>query len=243
MLAELLTYVFYFELVFFSAIVRSLLGIYHAYNTYPNFKLEKRRVGVEIVASTFFGSFALLLLSRLNIFTYGLDVIAMVAGLFGADAIKLITKKFGLTKGLEVTISRQQMQYADLNDRQMRALDYVKQHRTITNKVYANMNQTDHIVARRELRSMVKSGRFKMIGSTKNIRYVKTEENGLDHNRTLIGPSKSTVRKIYQKQSNRKHATLYSRFRQNRRSLRSWQRATRNYPVQKEPNRVQLRSS
>src|SRR3972149_4502235 len=107
---DLMLYAAFAGFAAFGAAVRTMLGIYKAMNTYPDFVPEWKRIFLEIIFSVGFGMFGVILLQQFNWFPEApLNVAAAVAGLFGADTIRVVTKKFGLTKGLEVTVSKQQM--------------------------------------------------------------------------------------------------------------------------------------
>ena len=164
----------------FGAVVRTLLGIYKAYNTFPEFTVNWKRISFEIIASIFFGTFGIIMLNELHVFTFGLTIAAAIAGLLGADTINLITKKLGLTKGLQVIVSEQQMVNADLNDREVRAIDYVSRAGKINNSVYQKINFTSHDVAKKELQKLVNKGRLKKVGNNRRTHYVRqVSENQL----------------------------------------------------------------
>ncbi len=184
MAVDLFLYLTFAAFAAFGAVVRAMLGIYKAYNTFPDFKIEWRRILFEIFASIFFGTFGVIALKELGWFEFALTFTAMFAGLLGADTIKLITKRFGLTKGLEVTVSRQQMQNADLNDREVRALEYAKNQNRITNRVYQKINQTSPTVAKKELARLVRRGRLVRVGSFKKTYYSPSRIQDEMKNRT-----------------------------------------------------------
>lgn len=218
MIAEIFAYLTLAALVSFGAIVRAVLGTYKAYNAYPDFKPEWRRIFFEVVASTVFGSFALYFLQGLGIFAFGLNLASPIAGLFGADAISLITKRFGLSKGLQVTVSKQQMQYADLNDREVRALDYVSKFGKITNKIYQKLNSVNGETAKYELHTLAEKGKLKLVGSKKGSFYLSAEEDQKNQKSRLgkiwgiYGVSKKHTQKTHQKIPIQKPVSLNSGF-------------------------------
>lgn len=167
-----MTYAAFVGFAALGAVVRSVLGVYKVYTAYPEFILEKRRIGFEILASVLFGTFAVFLLRELGLFSFGLNIAALVAGLLGADLMNLITKRLGLTKGLQVVVSRQQMGLADLNEREVKALDYAKANEKITNKIYQKINGADRNVATRELNHLARTGRLLRTGDHKRTQYV-----------------------------------------------------------------------
>lgn len=223
----------------FGSMARALFGIYKAYNTYPDFVLEKRRVGIEVLASIFFGIFAVLILREIGLFQFGLNIAALVAGFLGADLVNLITKRLGLSKSMQVVVSRQQMGNVDLNDRQVRALDYVKSKGRITNGIYQKINQISRDAAKRELRHLIKSGRLSKSGKTKSSFYTSApakKESG--EIRALFGTSKEVARKTHQKAPNQKRLQIKRVSRPNRRVLRVHkQKVAKGVPFQ----RAQLR--
>lgn len=208
--ALVLPYLAFVGFAAFGAMARTLFGIYRAYNTMPVFAVEKRRVGFEILASIFFGIFSVLILREIGLFQFGLNIAALVAGFLGADLTNLISKKLGLTKSLQVVVSRQQMENADLNERQVKAIGYVKAKGRITNKEYQRINQIARDSAKRELNSLVKRGKLQKAGYNKTTYYKMTgpvpekAENRPGENRAVTGLSKRMARKVHHKKPGRK---------------------------------------
>lgn len=210
-LSLILPYLAFVGFTAFGAMMRAVLGIYRAYNTMPVFVLEKRRVGFEILASMLFGTFAVLVLRELNVFPLGLNIAALVAGFLGADLIGLITKRIGLTKSLQVVVSRQQMEYADMNERQVKALQYTESKGRITNKIYQKVNETTPTVAKKELAALVRKGKLFRTGYNKSTSYVpahlavtKLPKTRPGRNRVVSGPSFMRARKTHHKRPGRK---------------------------------------
>lgn len=201
--ALVLPYLAFVGFAAFGAMARTLFGIYRAYNTMPVFAVEKRRVGFEILASIFFGIFSVLILREIGLFQFGLNIAALVAGFLGADLTNLISKKLGLTKSLQVVVSRQQMENADLNERQVKAIGYVKAKGRITNKEYQRINQIAHDSAKRELDSLVKKSRLLKMGYNKNTHYISPKKPP-GENRAVSGLSKRMARKVHHKKPSRK---------------------------------------
>ncbi len=218
MIIDLMAVLTWALLVAFGSVVRTILGIYKAYDTYPDFRIEWKRISVELIASTFFGGFGFYFLQGLGVFNFGLELAAPVAGLLGADAVRLLTRKIGLKKDLEVIVSTQQMKNADLNDRQVRAMGYLKQEGKITNKVYQKINSVGRDVAKYELNSLVSKGRLAKFGSTKDSYYTGVG-NLSGENRVVIGVPKNHARKIHQKLPNRNMAVVKPRFEAQKRVL------------------------
>jgi hypothetical protein len=203
--AAVLTYASFLGIALFGAVMRTLLGLYKAYTTYPDFTPSKVRMGVEILASTCFGLFATLILDEMGVFKFGLFLMALFSGFLGADLIGLITKKLGLTKSMNIVLSERQMKDADLTENQARAMQYARMKGEITNKVYQRINLTDQSASKKALRSLVLKGRLTMTGSQKGTRYVPTD---LGPNRALFGPSDSVAQKGRQKRPSGMRACL-----------------------------------
>jgi hypothetical protein len=155
----------------FGAIGRALLGIYKGYTEIPMFEIDKKRIAVEVIASVFFGTFGAYILSRLNLFPFPFDVVALLAGFFGADIISLATKKLGLTGGLHIVVSEQQVAMAEFNDRQIACLMYLKNHDRMTNRMYQRLNNTTINVAKDDLTQLVRKKRLKRFGRGKATYY------------------------------------------------------------------------
>jgi hypothetical protein len=155
----------------FGAITRAMLGIYKGYTTIPMFKVDWKRVAVEITASVFFGTFGVYLLSKIDALKFGLDAISLVAGFLGADLMSLITKRVGLTKGLQIVVSEQQLALAEFNDRQIAALEFLREHDRITNKMYQKLNDVSANIAQKDLAHLVKKRKLKKFGRGKAIYY------------------------------------------------------------------------
>jgi len=152
--------------------VRVVWGIYKAYTSFLSVSLKPTRVVVEFLAGIMFGIFGGVVLSAVGVFTIGASLGTLVSSLLGANVIELIAKKFGWSKKMEVVVSEQQIGFADLNQRQVNAMQYVKKYGKITNRIYQKINKTTRDVAKYELISLVKKGRLKKVGKTKDISYV-----------------------------------------------------------------------
>ncbi|MFH8119299.1 MAG: hypothetical protein QXS37_00615 [Candidatus Aenigmatarchaeota archaeon] len=162
------SFMFYSSL---GAITRALFGIYKAYVSVIDFRIDWRRVLIEIIASIFFGTFGALILKEVGVFNFSMVITALIAGFFGADIVSLITKKFGLTKSLEVKVVEQQVALSEFNQRQIAALEYLKNHKKITNSIYQKLNQVDINTAKRDLAKLVKKGKLKRFGKGKSTYY------------------------------------------------------------------------
>ncbi len=64
----------------------------------------------------------------------------------------------------------------DLNQRQLNALDYLNQNKTIKSKTYANLNNISLPVALKDLNEMVKFKYVKKVGTYRGVYYVLNEE-------------------------------------------------------------------
>lgn len=170
-LIAILTFMLYSTL---GSVTRTLFGIYKVYTTIPDFNLDMKRVVVEVLASIFFGTFGVILLSGIGSFNYELKIAALIAGFIGADIINLVTKKIGLTKGLEIRLTEEQIALAEFNPRQIRALKYLETHKRITNKIYQTLNQTTPITAKKDLAQLVRKGKLRKCGKGKATYYKLT---------------------------------------------------------------------
>jgi len=85
------------------------------------------------------------------------------------DGINLLTKKIGLTKGLEIKIA--QPVTTEFNKRQLAALEFLKTHEKITNKIYQELNMTTRNIATYELQQLVLKGKLKKHGKGKETYY------------------------------------------------------------------------
>jgi hypothetical protein len=156
----------------FGAFTRAALGLYKAYMSPTPVVIEKMRIGIEIVASILFGSFAVFLLQKIPVpwmKDVDLNFLALIAGFLGADGINLLTKKIGLTKGLEIRIA--QPVISEFNERQLAALEFLKTHEKITNKIYQELNMTTRNIATKELAQLVLKGKLKKHGKGKAAYY------------------------------------------------------------------------
>jgi len=154
-----------------GSLARALLGLYKAYTTTVDFRLNMKRIIVEICCSILLGTFGVIILSGIKGFDYELKIAALIAGFLGADISNLITKKVGLTKGLEIRLTDEQVALYEFNPRQVNALRYLKSHKRITNKMYQELNQTSPITAKRDLVQLVRKGKLRKSGKGRAIYY------------------------------------------------------------------------
>jgi len=85
----------------FGAMVRAAIGLYKAYTSPMPVVIEKRRIGIEIVASMLFGSFSIFLLQRIPvpwIKNVDFNFLALVAGFLGARWNKSFNKENRINK-------------------------------------------------------------------------------------------------------------------------------------------------
>lgn len=234
-LSIVLAYSAFIGFAAFGAFTRAMFGIYRAYNTMPVFVLEKRRIGFEILASIFFGIFSVLILREIGLFQFGLNIAALVAGFLGADLTNLIAKRIGLTKGMQVIVSKQQMEYADLNERQVKALQFAEGKGRITNKIYQKVNETTPTVAKKELAALVRKGKLFRTGYNKSTSYVpphlavtKLPKTRPGRNRVVSRPSFQKARKTHQKRPGRKLHIMKTKFENTELIYRQQERMERN---------------
>jgi uncharacterized membrane protein YeaQ/YmgE (transglycosylase-associated protein family) len=166
--------------------VRVVWGIYKAYDKFLAVHIKRARVVVEFLAGIVFGVFGGVLLSTVGVFTIGMSLGTLVSSMLGANVIELIAKKFGWSKKMDVVVSDQQLEFPELTERQINALQYVQKQGRITNREYQSINRTTRDVAKYELASLVELGKLKRIGKTKDIVYVTAGKSN-QNNRVKIG--------------------------------------------------------
>ncbi len=154
-----------------GAMARALLGIYKAYTTTVDFRLDVRRILIEICVSIVMGTFGVVILSGIKGFDFELKIAAMVAGFLGADVTNLITKKIGLTKELDIRLTEEQVALSEFNRRQITALKYLKTHKRITRYIYQRLNQTTSYTANRDLSQLVVKDKLKKLGKGRSTYY------------------------------------------------------------------------
>lgn len=169
------------ELVFlpyalFGALIRVVFGIYSAYSNYEHVKLSKKRIGIEFFAAVLFGLFGAIILNEIGFWKVGTNIIAILAGLIGAQLVNLVAKKFGGGKNLEVNII-EKIEYPDLNPNQQRAIGYMKAGKTLTTNVYQKINPIPRRKAQRELVQLIEKGYIKRTGEGKKTSYKLVENS------------------------------------------------------------------
>jgi len=152
--------------------IRVIWGIYKAYTSFLNIKVNKVRVSIEFVVGILFGMFGGVVLSQLSILTVGINMGSLVSSLLGSNVVDIIAKKFGFSRKMEVIVSDQQLGFTEFNQRQVNAMEYVRSQGKITNKIYQKINRTDADVAKYELKALVEKKKLKKVGKTKGIYYV-----------------------------------------------------------------------
>jgi len=82
-----------------------------------------------------------------------------------------VTRKLGLTKGLHIVVSEQQVAMAEFNSRQIAALDFLKTHERITNRMYQKLNDVSRNAAQNDLAMLVKKGKLEKFSKGKSTYY------------------------------------------------------------------------
>jgi len=155
-----------------GSFIRSLFGIYKSYSSVDVFRLNVRKLLVEFCTSMIIGTFGVVILSELGGYNYGLKLFAIIGGLFGADILSMITKKVGLTKGLNVMrMTDDEIKLVNFNGRQINAIDYLRRNKIMTKREYEKLNQTSNDCAKRDLTQLVKKKKIKKYGTGKAIFY------------------------------------------------------------------------
>lgn len=159
------------ELIFlsyamFGAFIRAAYGVYRAYSNYEKFELSWRRIFAEFFFSMAFGLFGAMVLNGMGMFKFASNIMAILAGLGGANLIDFIAKKLGLGSKLQVNVV-EKIPYPDLNLNQQRAMEYLKREGKINAKIYKTMNETSRSCTKWELLQMIEKGYIKKVGHTK----------------------------------------------------------------------------
>jgi hypothetical protein len=157
-----------------GSVIRVVWGMYKVFTSFLNIHLSWRRIVAEFVVSMLFGMFGGIFLSQLNIYDVGVNLGCLVSSLLGANVVDVIAKKFGFSKKMEVIVSDQQLGFSEFNQRQINAMEYVRNQGKITNKIYQKINQTNPDVAKYELKTLVGKGKLKKIGKSKGAYYIST---------------------------------------------------------------------
>jgi len=158
--------------ILLGSVLRIVWGMYKLFDSYLDIRLSWRRITMEFLVDMLFGTFGGMFLSQLGIFTLGVSLGSLVSSLLGANVVDLIAKKFGFSKKMEVILSDQQLEFPELNSREINAIEYVRSQGKITNIVYQRINRTTCDIAKHELNSLVVKGKLKKIGKTKGACYI-----------------------------------------------------------------------
>ena len=158
--------------ILLGSVLRIVWGMYKMFNSYLSIQISWRRLVMEFSVDILFGMFGGMFLSQLGIISIGISLGSLVSSLLGANVVDLIAKKFGLTGKMNIVLSDQQLEFPELNQRQINAMGYIRSQGKITNREYQKINRTTRDVARHELSSLVNKGKLKEIGKSKGIYYV-----------------------------------------------------------------------
>jgi len=155
-----------------GSVVRLSWGIYKAYSSMPFPEFSLKRMAVEMLVGVVFGAFGGAMLQEMGALKMAIGVGTVASSLLGPNVIELITKKFGWSKKIDIVVTEQQLQMADLNMRQIAAMQYAKDKGKITNNEYQHINGVTHDVAKYELAALVAKKRMMRTGKTKDVFYV-----------------------------------------------------------------------
>ena len=159
----------------FGALMRTVFGVYRAYSNFEQFTISLPHVVVEILASMCFGIFGAMILNEVGIWKFGVNIIQVLAGFFGADIVGILTKKFGLSKGIEVHVV-ENVEYPDLNLKQQKAIQYIKKNGRITNTLYQKMNEVSNDSAKWDLKILAARKIVKRIGDGRGAYYLLSRD-------------------------------------------------------------------
>lgn len=163
------------ELIFvgyaaFGAIIRVVFGIYNAYSSYEEVKLSKKRIAIEFFAAVLFGLFGAIILNEMGFWKVGVNIIAIIAGLLGAQLVNVLAKKLGVGKNVTVNIV-EKIEYPDLNSNQQKAIVYMKSGKGLTTIIYQKISGVSRRKAQGEIAQLVEKGYAKKIGNGKKTCY------------------------------------------------------------------------
>jgi len=83
---------------------------------------------------------------------------------------------FRITLYNSKTIKKPIESFEDLNERQKRAINYLKKHKSLKAKTYAQINKVSHATAINEINELIYYGYLKKIGAYRGVYYVLNEE-------------------------------------------------------------------
>jgi hypothetical protein len=152
--------------------VRLSLGIYKAYDSILGLQLSWKRMLFEVLFSTLFGIFGGVFLTQIEAIKFGVGLGTMACSIIGASSVELVAKKIGWSRKMEVKVSDEQMGMDGLNSAEINAYAYAKLNGSITNRTYQKINRTNADNAKYELSVLVDKGKLRMIGRTKDTRYI-----------------------------------------------------------------------
>ena len=152
---------------FIGVIIRFLLGLQKAYKDKTLKQIDWNKVLLEAV----YGILGGLVIVYGREWIPGLPrlpdwLLAGICGIFTADIVNTIRKKFGVEK----TDFSLPMKHSDLSERQQRAFALAGT-RPISNDDYQTINKVSDSTAQRELKEMVSKGLLVMQGKKKGIKY------------------------------------------------------------------------
>lgn len=154
----------------FGAMIRVVYGIYSAYSNYGQVKLSKKRIAIEFFAAVSFGLFGAIILNEIGFWKVGTNIIAILAGLIGAELVNLVAKRFGAGKNLVVNVI-EKVEYPDLNPNQQRAIGYMQSGKRLTTIVYQKINAVSRRKAQGEIIQLVEKGYAKRFEKGKKTCY------------------------------------------------------------------------
>ena len=77
----------------------------------------------------------------------------------------------GPGKSFEEAIEREKMHVLDINERQKKAIEYIKKHGFITSKIYQKINDLGKVYSIKELNNMITKKIIKKVGRGKQVKY------------------------------------------------------------------------
>jgi hypothetical protein len=161
-----------------GALIRTFYGIWKAFN-YDHCMVNRKKILAEFAFSVVFGVFGAIMCTETGYLKFASNIAAVISGLLGANSVDFIVKKVGLGRKLDVNFI-EKPEYPELNQRQRRALNYLKEEGKITVKAYQEINgNVGRNTAKWELKRLVDLGYLKKCGKGKATYYIlkKAEES------------------------------------------------------------------
>ena len=81
----------------------------------------------------------------------------------------------GLGKSFEERIEKEKLHLLEINERQGKAIEYVRKKGSISRQEYMQINHISHTIAHKELKELVEKEIFRVKGAGKYLKYELTQ--------------------------------------------------------------------